>query len=202
MLWEYVRSEVQLFDEHWSGVLERYLRKIVLSTEPDAYALRYRLGRARAFARSPEGWTLDTGCGAIEPLLIFSEQANVVGLDISKFALKALRKFGWRGNSVLASVEDLPFADDAFDKVLCCEVIEHLRKPRKAIRELLRVCRGMFMITTPDGYHPYPTHRAGFTRQKLAEALKPHKFKFAYYPNVVEAAVLLSKVKLPVLARG
>jgi 2-polyprenyl-3-methyl-5-hydroxy-6-metoxy-1,4-benzoquinol methylase len=48
-----------------------------------------------------------------------------------------------------ASVYDLPFETGSFDLVLCCEVLEHLERPREALDEVARVARNFVLISTP-----------------------------------------------------
>lgn len=64
------------------------------------------------------------------------------------FATKFLRGLGFRvipidksegTDRMTASVEHLPFGDDAFGSVWCAHVIEHLRSPVDALLELSRV---------------------------------------------------------------
>jgi hypothetical protein len=53
---------------------------------------------------------------------------------------------------VVASVEDMPLAADAFDVTLCCEVLEHLPFERFGVclEELRRVTRGHLVVSVPD----------------------------------------------------
>jgi len=55
------------------------------------------------------------------------------------------------GPDCVASVTDLPFRSDAFDAVLCAEVLEHMpfEHSRRAIREIHRVTRRFAFITLP-----------------------------------------------------
>lgn len=48
-----------------------------------------------------------------------------------------------------ASIYGLPFADDSFDVVVCCEVLEHLEDPSAGLAELARVARRRVLISTP-----------------------------------------------------
>jgi SAM-dependent methyltransferase len=48
-----------------------------------------------------------------------------------------------------ASLYDLPFEDGSFDLVLCCEVLEHVERPREALAEVARVGRDFVLISTP-----------------------------------------------------
>jgi ubiquinone/menaquinone biosynthesis C-methylase UbiE len=49
-----------------------------------------------------------------------------------------------------ASVYELPYADAEFDLVICCEVLEHLEYPARAISELARVTRRALLVSTPN----------------------------------------------------
>ena len=48
-----------------------------------------------------------------------------------------------------ASIYALPWPDDAFDLVICCEVLEHLHDPAAGLRELARVSRRHVLLSTP-----------------------------------------------------
>ena len=48
-----------------------------------------------------------------------------------------------------ASVYALPYPDDAFDLVICCEVLEHLDEPEKGLREVVRVAKHRVLLSTP-----------------------------------------------------
>jgi ubiquinone/menaquinone biosynthesis C-methylase UbiE len=48
-----------------------------------------------------------------------------------------------------ASIYALPWPDDAFDLVLCCEVLEHLQDPARGLAELARVARRHVLLSTP-----------------------------------------------------
>jgi len=48
-----------------------------------------------------------------------------------------------------ASAYALPYADNSFDLVICCEVLEHLEHPAAALAELARVARCHVLLSTP-----------------------------------------------------
>ncbi|MCA9712188.1 MAG: methyltransferase domain-containing protein, partial [Myxococcales bacterium] len=48
-----------------------------------------------------------------------------------------------------ASIYALPWPDDAFDLVVCCEVLEHLHEPTRGLAELARVARRHVLVSTP-----------------------------------------------------
>lgn len=49
----------------------------------------------------------------------------------------------------VASVYELPYERDAFDLVVCCEVLEHLERPHDALREITRVAKRDVIVSTP-----------------------------------------------------
>jgi 2-polyprenyl-3-methyl-5-hydroxy-6-metoxy-1,4-benzoquinol methylase len=68
---------------------------------------------------------LDAGCGSGELSKYLHEAGSeVVSLDISKSYLNRLR--GVADHRICASIDHLPFKDQAFNTVLCADVIEHL----------------------------------------------------------------------------
>lgn len=48
-----------------------------------------------------------------------------------------------------ASIYQIPFKEDFFDLVVCCEVLEHLEKPLNGIKELHRVSRKYALLSVP-----------------------------------------------------
>ena len=52
---------------------------------------------------------------------------------------------------VMASADSLPFADEAFDCVICTEVLEHCARPQQTMAEIHRVLKpgGRVFLTTP-----------------------------------------------------
>lgn len=63
---------------------------------------------------------------------------------------------------VVGDVEHLPFADKAFDFVICSHVLEHVRDPATAINELQRVARRGYIETPSAEWEKlagFPFHR-------------------------------------------
>lgn len=50
---------------------------------------------------------------------------------------------------VQASVYDLPWQDGEFDLVICCEVLEHVDDPDRALAEIARVASRRVLVSTP-----------------------------------------------------
>lgn len=138
---------------------------------------------------------LDAGCGEGRHCFGALERgARVVGLDLDLPSLRAAagglrdrgRERGRMGAMLQGDTFHLPFPDDAFDRVICSEVMEHVHDFRAAARELARVTRpgGTLAVTIPtatsehlylrlgDDYFESPGgHIRIFRPRQLAEGL-------------------------------
>jgi ubiquinone/menaquinone biosynthesis C-methylase UbiE len=106
---------------------------------------------------------LDTGCGWGTDLFYLNSlygspgELSLVGLDLSeeniKFCNEAKNARGITNMSFLkGNVEELEFADESFDVVICSELLEHLPDQGRAIGQMKRVLKqgGSLIITTPN----------------------------------------------------
>lgn len=91
---------------------------------------------------------LDIGCGSSR--ILAGLNPHGVGLDISLSKLMYSRRYGHP--LVNADARALPFRDEAFEQVVCSEVIEHLPAGDGPFIEMRRVLRrgGLLVIGTPD----------------------------------------------------
>jgi len=114
---------------------------------------RRRLDLLAALAAAAPGErVLEVGCGAGHVLAGFP-QARRVGIDLSATMLGwARRRLGPAVPLYRASADALPFAQGAFDVVLCTEVLEHTPDPDAVLRELLRVAGsgGRVVVSIPN----------------------------------------------------
>lgn len=108
------------------------------------------------------GWVLDCGSGSRE-----REYSNVVNFEIEPF----------KGVDVVGLAEELPFLDATFDLVISLAVLEHVRDPFLATREMQRVLKpgGKLWIDVAfmQPYHGYPAHYYNMTQQGLENLLGP-----------------------------
>ncbi len=101
------------------------------------------------------------GAYVLAPLV---KKITVVDIDPERVA-DAKKSFPMdNAEYVVGDVCDMPFADNTFDLVAACELIEHLDKEQqeKMLSEIARVLKpgGITVITTPDRKRS-PTSRAG-----------------------------------------
>ncbi|ESW79772.1 hypothetical protein X773_17175 [Mesorhizobium sp. LSJC285A00] len=86
---------------------------------------------------------------------------NVVNLEIVPYAT----------TDVLAILEKIPFRDGSFDFVISNAVLEHVRDPFAAAREMARVLKpgGEMFVHVPflQPYHGYPHHYYNMTKDGL-----------------------------------
>jgi SAM-dependent methyltransferase len=116
----------------------------------------------RWVARTARGRILDIGCADrwIEQRL--PHGSDYIGLD---YLATGKRMYGARPD-LFADASQLPLADASVDTVVILEVMEHLRRPREALQEIVRVLRpaGRLLLTMP---FLYPIHDAPHDYQRL-----------------------------------
>jgi SAM-dependent methyltransferase len=104
---------------------------------------------------------LEAGCGIGAQTAFLarnSPNARITSVDISADSLAkaraAMEAAGGAGITFQqANIYHLPFADESFDHVFLCFVLEHLAEPRRALAELRRVLRGGGSMTVIEGDH-------------------------------------------------
>ena len=96
---------------------------------------------------------LDAGCGeGFVTRFLNAQNADwqLAGVDLSEQAVAYARHHSdGEVRYAVGDLYDLPFEDNAFDTVLCSEVLEHLDHPDRAFRELRRVARRSVVVTVP-----------------------------------------------------
>jgi len=110
----------------------------------------------------PETRLLDGGAGNCKYGSFFP-QARTISLD-----LVPRRKRRYGELDVAGNLYAIPFRNDVFDAVLSVEVLEHLREPEVALREMFRVLKpgGRLFLVAPQGWeeHGGPNDYFRFTK--------------------------------------
>ena len=124
---------------------------------------------------------LDAGCGVGygTALLAAAGTREITGVDVAADAVAAAAEAHPLARFTTADIRELPFPDEAFDVVVCFEVIEHIRDQDSVIAELARVLApgGVLAISSPNrGVYPAgnPHHVHEYTPQELHMALSAH----------------------------
>jgi len=96
---------------------------------------------------------LDAGCGegfTLECLRKRKIARKYEGIDFFKTAIDIGKKIHPRINLKQASIYEMPYKNGSFDVVLCTEVLEHLKKPKEALKEIFRVSRRYVILSVPN----------------------------------------------------
>ena len=124
---------------------------------------------------------LDAGCGTGygTALLAKAGPSRLAAVDDDAACVEHLRAEMPDVDAHVADAAALPFEDDAFDLVVCFEVIEHIERREQAMREFARVLRdgGTLLISSPNR-NTYPPgnefHVHEYTPDELDEELSKH----------------------------
>ena len=118
-----------------------------------ALAVRERLERIRPLA--PDARVLEVGSGAHGLIFFFGSR---FGVGVDPLAAQYRPLFDrWQGRAptIAAEGESLPFAAEAFDVVLCDNVIDHAERPAAIVGELARVLApGGLLYFAVHVHHP------------------------------------------------
>jgi SAM-dependent methyltransferase len=104
---------------------------------------------------------LECGCGSGAQtihLAASSPEAEIISVDISEEHLERARariEAAEYGNVEfqIADVFDLPFAEESFDHIFVCYLLEHVPGPERALENLRRVLKPGGSITVIEGDH-------------------------------------------------
>jgi SAM-dependent methyltransferase len=157
---------------------------------PDLYGPRHDYRESLMMRRLrgllPAGHVLNAGCGAGSfTLRLLDAGYGATSVDASEAfvervrGLVAARGLAHAAPVELADLHALQFEAEAFDGIVCGEVLEHLDDDRTAVRELARVLRpgGVLVASVPanpwryDWSDHWAGHRRRYTSEGLAERL-------------------------------
>ena len=104
---------------------------------------------------------LDIACGTGELSLKIAERGcRVYGIDISEKGITSAKYLAERRRIRcefrVESVEDLPWPEEYFDKVVCSSSLEHFKDDIKALREIHRILKpnGRVVLTSDSFTYP------------------------------------------------
>jgi 2-polyprenyl-3-methyl-5-hydroxy-6-metoxy-1,4-benzoquinol methylase len=117
---------------------------------------------------------LDVGCGTGYGTAHLAEVAkSIVGVDISKPALRWARKHYPNIKYIEMDVQHLQFSDSSFDLIVSSENFEHLPDQKAHVLELVRVLRpnGLCFIASPNPEMTVGHHNRFHTKENSYEEL-------------------------------
>lgn len=138
MKWREYQDSVAEGTDHWSAKRYGQLALNVLRYLPEIH-----------------GKCLDVGCG--EGLITDALRSRrnglaVYGTDISPVRLARAAKRVVETDFVAGDLLALPWRNESFDSVVCCEVLEHIPDHESALMEIFRILKktGLLLVTVPD----------------------------------------------------
>lgn len=96
---------------------------------------------------------LEAGCGEgfiLDRLYKAGVGEKRIGIDFSDDAIELAKKERPHLDVRKGDIYNIPFKDNSFDLVICCEVLEHLEQPEKALAELERVTKNYVILSVPN----------------------------------------------------
>jgi len=98
---------------------------------------------------------IDIGCGSGVQMKEIGRHGYslAIGIDVNLNAIRFAReRFLPNTEFIIADAQYLPIKSSVADKILCAEIIEHLKSPNRLVNEIARVLKrgGAVVITTPN----------------------------------------------------
>lgn len=108
------------------------------------------------FPIAKEETVLNIGCGdGVQAVIYQGNFKKMVGVDINESRLEVARQLAEHCGienfqTLCANVEQIPL-NEKFDKAIAVDIIEHVQRPERAVRELRRLLKenGQLLITFP-----------------------------------------------------
>jgi len=153
-------TEIDPAVEFFNNTADRYHGQYYKET-PGGYHLRVRREKVLELFDQAGGKVVDVGCGPAERTEALRNMGcSFWGVDPSARMLEIARRRVKEDDSVhfvQGTATRLELPDNFFDAALCMGVIDALRNPRQAIREMLRVLKpgGTLIISFTNRCSPY-----------------------------------------------
>lgn len=151
------------------------------------FRMRARIILSEAYKTDHSMKFLDAGCGyGMYSMLLREKGYDIDSIDIDHNRIKALHEMiteypPLEGIKLFdGSLTDLPFTDNLYDRVICSEVIEHIKDDHKAVSELARVLspKGILILSVPYNsknnqkiFKMFGHERPGYSREGLESML-------------------------------
>ena len=141
-------NEIETHNKRSSSNIRKYKTKNPLKKYVIANFLNEIITKLRECA-AKSVLDIGSGEGIASNIIGKNINANMDMLDVSIDSLKIAKK-NVKSNKICGSIYNLPFRDNAYDTIMCLEVLEHLDEPARALKEIKRVSRSYAIISVPN----------------------------------------------------
>lgn len=136
--------------------------KVNYNKHIDLKRLRFVSSSLREHGITTNSKILDVGCGNGNISIFLGQQGfQVLGIDISEKAISKAKSINTLENVdfKVLSAEDLCYANEKYDAIICSEVLEHLNRPDEILQYIHRLLKddGVLIVTVPNGRGPRET---------------------------------------------
>jgi SAM-dependent methyltransferase len=151
---------------------------------------------------SEKGRILDIGAGTGIILKLLQDFGETYGIELSLQAIKYLKRRELK-RIISADADDpLPFKDDTFTIITCLDVLEHLEKDVRLLKEMIRVSKpgGYILVAVPafdifwSSHDVALHHKRRYTRRKILQTVHDMNCK------IIKASYFNFTLFLPILA--
>jgi len=155
---------------------------------------------------------LDAGCGTGMIFSHLEKYGTVVGIDLSKEALKFCRERRLRP-LIMADMVALPFKNESFDLIVGLDILEHIEGDSMAIGDFYRALKkdGILIVTVPA--HPFIWsdhdialhHVRRYTMKQFKQLISLHQWKvlkISYAISFTFPGVVLYRLIAKMIKRG
>lgn len=144
---------------------------------PQFFSKSFLSGEVRRNTKGLRGNVADLGCG-FAPYKKFLKRARYYGLDYPD-AMDCRQE---KVVDIYGDLSALPLADRCLDGILCTQVLEHIKDPQTALKEMARVLKpgGKLILSAPFFY---PLHD------------EPHDF-FRYTPHGLNTLISVARLDI------
>jgi ubiquinone/menaquinone biosynthesis C-methylase UbiE len=150
---------------------------------------------------SQRGRILDIGAGTGIILKLLHDFGETYGIEYSQQGIKYLKKRELKRIVCADADQLLPFKNDTFKIITCLDVLEHLDRDKRLLKEMLRVSKpgGHILVAVPafdmfwSSHDVALHHKRRYTRKEILKAI--HKMdckiiKASYYNFILSLPIL------------
>lgn len=128
---------------------------------------------------------LDVACGTGSYLAFFARKgARVTGVDISPKMIEVAKRKAPSAKLMIADIEaELPFEDEAFNKIVCSQALQHIKSIEPVLREFKRLAKkkGNIILSVPHPEMDRAHYKKNVSKQGINFTSQAELFEHKFY---------------------